>query len=95
MQQRELLRYVEGQPSALSHQGAVRVAGDMMGRAIDQVEIEALAVSDLLPHAHPRLLDCSIGAVAVAPLLTAQEISRWGGDRAASKSGESSGSTQN
>jgi hypothetical protein len=78
MQQREVLRYVEGRRSALTLWGAARVAGDMLGRRVIEGELQDLDVGDLLEHAHPSLLDPAIGSDAVAPPLTERELYDWG-----------------
>ncbi len=77
MQQRELLRHVERRKSALSTEGAARVASDMLGREVAEHEVADLDLRELLQHAHPALLDPSIGSDAVAPPLTDREIQEW------------------
>jgi hypothetical protein len=77
MQQREVLRRVERGESALSSQGVARVAGDMLGREVSEHELDHLDLRELLQHAHPSLLDPSIGSDAVAPPLTDREIDEW------------------
>jgi len=77
MQQREVLRHVEYGESALSLQGAARVASDMLGREVAVHELGNLDLQELLRHAHPSLLDPRIGSDAVAPPLTDCEIHEW------------------
>jgi hypothetical protein len=77
MQQREVLRHVERGESALSVEGAARVASDMLGREVAEHELGTLDVRELLRHAHPALLDPGIGSDAVAPPLTDREIHAW------------------
>jgi hypothetical protein len=77
MQQREVLRHVERGESALTLQGAARVATDMLGREVAEHELGDLDVRELLEHAHPSLLDPKIGSDAVAPLLSEWEIHEW------------------
>lgn len=77
MQQREALRHVERGESALSLQGAARVAGDMLGREVAEDELGDLDLRELLAHAHPSLLDPHIGSDAVAPPLSEREIREW------------------
>lgn len=77
MQQREVLRHVARGESALSPEGAARVAGDMLGREVAEPELGTLDVRDLLEHAHPWLVDPRIGSDAVAPALTDEEIRAW------------------
>ena len=77
MQQREVLRHVERGESALSLQGAARVASDMLGREVSEDELGTLDLRELLRHAHPSLLDPGIGTDAVAPPLTDREIHEW------------------
>jgi hypothetical protein len=81
MQQREVLRHVERSESALSLQGAARVASDMLGREVAEHELGSLDLRELLRHAHPSLLDPRIGSDAVAPPLTDREIHEWEGLR--------------
>src|SRR5262249_9713406 len=57
MQQRELLRHVERGDSALTPQGAARVASDMLGTQVAEHELRDLDVRALLANAHPSLLD--------------------------------------
>ena len=78
MQQRELLRHIEGAPSGLTPEGAARVAGDMLGREVAEDEVARLDIRNVLDHAHPSLLDPAIGSEAVAPPLTARELHDWG-----------------
>ena len=78
MQQRELVRHVKHGESALSPQGAARVASDMLGREIAADDVRALSVRDLLAHANPSLLDPKIGCDAVAPPLSEQKMQEWG-----------------
>jgi hypothetical protein len=77
MQQREVLRHVGRGESALTMQGAARVAGDMLGREVAEHELGDLDVRELLEHAHPSLLDPEIGSAAVAPTLSEREIREW------------------
>jgi hypothetical protein len=77
MQQRELLRRVVRGESALTPQGAARVAGDMLGREVAEHELAGLDVRELLEHAHPSLLDPRIGSDAVAPPLSERERDEW------------------
>jgi hypothetical protein len=77
MQQREVLRHVERGESALSLEGAARVASDMLGREVAEHELGRLDLRELLRHAHPSLLDPSIGSDAVTPPLTDREIHEW------------------
>jgi hypothetical protein len=77
MQQRELLRQVEGGTSALSPRGAARVAADMLGREVTEEELGKLELQELLAHAHPALLDPRIGSDAVAATLSEREKQRW------------------
>jgi hypothetical protein len=77
VQQRELLRHVERGDSALSVQGAARVASDMLAREVAEDEVGNLDLRELLRHAHPSLLDANIGSAAVAPPLTDREIREW------------------
>jgi hypothetical protein len=81
MQQREVLRHVERGESALTAQGAARVAGDMLGREVAERELADLAISVLLAHAHPSLLDPRIGSDAVAPPLSEHEMQEWARSR--------------
>jgi len=78
IQQREVLRRIERGESALSNDGAARVASDMLGREVAEHELANLDVRELLGHAHPALLDPAIGSDAVAPPLTDREIREWG-----------------
>jgi len=77
MQQREVLRHVVRGESALTSQGAARVAGDMLGREIAEHELAGLDVRELVEHAHPSLLDPMIGSDAVAPPLSEREMDEW------------------
>ena len=77
MQQRELLRYVEGGESALSAEGAVRVASDMLGRQVVEHELRNLDPRALIANAHPSLLDPKIGSEVVAPPLSEREMQQW------------------
>ena len=77
VQQREVLRHVERGESALSAEGAARVASDMLGREVTEHELGNLDLRELLQHAHPALLDTNIGSDAVAPPLTDREIQEW------------------
>jgi hypothetical protein len=77
MQQRELLRHVARGSSALTPQGAARVASDMLGRRIAEDELGGLDVAELLANAHPSLLDRKIGSDAVAPPLSESELAEW------------------
>jgi hypothetical protein len=77
MQQRELLRHVKCGESALSPQGAARVARDMLGREVADHGLCKLDIRELLANAHPSLLDPNIGSEAVAPPLSEQEMREW------------------
>jgi hypothetical protein len=77
MQQRELLRHVQHGNSALSPQGAARVASDMLGRAIAEDDLAQLDLRELLFRAHPALLDPRIGSEAVARPLSERELREW------------------
>jgi hypothetical protein len=77
MQQRELLRHVERGASALTLQGAARVAADTLGRDVAEHEVRDLDLDEILACAHPSLLDPKIGSDAVAPPLSEQERARW------------------
>ncbi len=77
MQQRELLRHVQSGNSALSLQGAARVASDMLGRPVTEPEVCKLDLATVLAHAHPSLLDPAIGCDAVAPPPFEHEIQEW------------------
>jgi len=77
VQQREVLRQVERGESALSIQGAARVASDMLGHEVAEHQLANLDLRELLRHAHPALLDPSIGSDAAAPPLTDGEIQEW------------------
>jgi hypothetical protein len=85
MQQRELLRHVEHGDSALTEQGAVRIASDMLGRQVSEDEVRDLDLRALLANAHPSLLDQNIGCDAVAPPLSEHEMNEWGAARSASQ----------
>jgi hypothetical protein len=78
MQQREVVRHVERRQSALSPQGAARIASEMLGREVSEDGLVALDVQELLAHAHPSLLDPTIGSDAVAAPLSEREMSEWG-----------------
>lgn len=78
MQQREVLRHVERGRSALTAQGAARIAGDMLGRSVAEHELANLDLGELLDRAHPSLLDPKIGSDAVAPPLSKREMHAWG-----------------
>jgi hypothetical protein len=82
MQQREVLRRVQGGECALTPAGAARVAGEMLGREVAEHELTDLDVRELLEHAHPSLLDPKIGSDAVAPPLSEREMVEWGRLRA-------------
>lgn len=77
MQQRELLRHVQRGASALSPQGAARVASDMLEREVSEHELERLGLPELLRGASPSLLDPKIGSDAVAPPLADHEVEEW------------------
>ncbi len=81
MQQRELLRHVEHGRSALTAQGAARVASDMLGREVAEHELRDLDLRELLLHAHPSLLNANIGAEVVASNRSRKPLrdrgSRW------------------
>jgi hypothetical protein len=77
MQQREVLRHVKRGESALTPQGAARMAGDMLGREVAEHELGDLDVGELLEHANPSLLNPKIGSDAVAPPLSEREIHEW------------------
>jgi hypothetical protein len=77
MQQRELLRHVERGDSALTQQGAVRVASEMLGRQVAEHEVPDLNLRAVLANAHPSLLDRNIGCDAVAPPLSEREMQKW------------------
>lgn len=77
MQQREVLRHVENCESALTLEGAARVAGDMLGRAVSAEDLAELDIRELFEHTHPSLLDLEIGSDAVAPPLSEREIREW------------------
>jgi hypothetical protein len=77
MQQREVLRHVSRGESALTTQGAARVASDMLGREISESDLVDIDLADLLAHAHPSLLDPKIGSDAVAPPLSKREVREW------------------
>jgi hypothetical protein len=77
MQQREVLRHVEHGQSALTRQGAARVASDMLGRQVAETELLNLDVRELLEHAHPSLLDPQIGSEAVASPISERELHEW------------------
>jgi hypothetical protein len=90
LQQRELLRHVEHGRSALTQEGAARVAADMLGREVAESEVAGLdprnlraqtvGVRELLEHAHPALLDAEIGSPLLAPV-SERELCVWGGGR--------------
>ena len=77
MQQREVLRHVERGESALTPEGAARVASEMLGREVAKHELGHLDLRELIEHAHPFLLDPKIGSDAVAPPLSRREIHKW------------------
>jgi hypothetical protein len=83
MQQREALRHVERGHSALTPQGAARVAAEMLGRPVAEHELATLNPRDLLDLAHPSLLDPSIGSDAVAPAPSEREMRDWRSDHLA------------
>jgi hypothetical protein len=77
LQQRELLRHVEHGRSALTAEGAARVAGDMLGRQVAVHDVAGLRVRELLEHAHPALLGSEIGSPHLAPV-SDRERREWG-----------------
>jgi hypothetical protein len=77
MQQREVVRHVERGESALSPQGAARIASEMLGREIAEDALGALDLRELLAHAHPSLLDPNIESDAVAAPLSKREMLEW------------------
>jgi hypothetical protein len=76
LQQRELLRHVENGRSALTAEGAARVASDMLGREVGEHDVAVLDVSELLQHAHPALLDPQISSPHLASL-SDRELRDW------------------
>ena len=78
LQQRELIRRVEGRPSehGLTDLGAARVASYMLGRLVEPEEVDGLDVAELLREAHPALLHPDI-AIEILPPLSEKEIAAW------------------
>lgn len=77
MQQRELIRHVQHGRSALTPEGAARVASDMLGLEVQARDLDRLDLGVLLSHAHPALLDDAIGCNAVAAPLSEHERAEW------------------
>ena len=85
MQQREVLRHVERGESALSLQGAARVASDMLAARWRSRSSATWIFGNCCGHAPPSLLDTQIGSNAIAPPLTDREIHEWAGLRGSIK----------
>ena len=77
MQQRELLRHIEHGNSALTPQGAARVASEVLGKGVAECEVHLLNIPILLASMHPSLLNPLIGCSTIASPLSDKEKENW------------------